>query len=195
MNISVTPLQYTFSDLEPCMSRQTVELHHTKHEQGYANKLNELYQGDLPLIEIVREFATRPEKKIYNNAGQLLNHHFFWQSLTPKYQKPQGQLLDTINDSFGSFDKMVASFIEQGTAHFGSGWVWLVASNGSLQIMTTANADSPITTPNVEILLAIDIWEHAYYLDYTYQRGEFIKNTVEKLANWEYASQRLAAIR
>ena len=191
MNISVTPLPYAFSDLEPCMSRKTVELHHIKHEQGYANKLNELYQGDLPLIELVHEFATRPEKKIYNNAGQLLNHHFFWKSLTPKHQKPQGQLLDAINDSFGSFEEMVASFIAQGTAHFGSGWIWLVASNGSLSITTTANADSPINAQS--ILLAIDIWEHAYYLDYTYQRGEFIKNIVEKLANWEYAAQRLAA--
>jgi Fe-Mn family superoxide dismutase len=198
MSYSLKPLPYPENALEPHMSARTIQFHHGKHHKAYVDKLNELVANTplerKSLHDLVRDLAgqrgARP-KKIFNNAGQVWNHEFFWESMTPNGGgQPSGDLAHLIETSFGGLDAFKELFRKTGVDQFGSGWVWLVADGNRLSVVSTANAMSPMAEGKTT-LLGCDVWEHAYYLDYQNQRPHFIDVFLNNLASWEAAAQRL----
>jgi Fe-Mn family superoxide dismutase len=189
-------LPWAENALEPVISRRTIALHHGKHHAAYVKKLNELVAGTelerLPLHEVVRRAAANEaHKQVFNNAGQALNHAFYWDSLKPGAAKPPETLRRLLDRDLGGYDAFVKDFTTAATGQFGSGWAWLVLADEKLEIRTTSNADTPVVqgaTP----LLTVDVWEHAYYLDYQNEREKHVKAVVEKLLNWEFAAENLA---
>ena len=182
--------------LEPVISARTISFHYGKHHQAYVDKLNELVDGtpyeSMTLEEIVRKSAkSEKDRAIFNNAGQAWNHNFYWASMMPKGGSPSGSILDALKSSFGGVKEFNKAFAEAAVAQFGSGWVWLVKAPGrKLEILTTANADTPIAHGKTP-LLGADVWEHAYYLDYQNRRPDHVKDWLEKLANWSFAEKNL----
>ena len=182
--------------LEPVISSRTIALHHGKHHAAYVEKLNELVAGtryaDQPLEHVIASTAGNPEAaKIFNNAAQAWNHTFFWNSLrVPDGGAPPRAIEKLLDDSFGGLPQFKEKFEQAAVDQFGSGWAWLVARGNKLEVIATSNAQTPITmgaTP----LLAIDVWEHAYYLDYENRRPEFVKAVIERLLNWKFAAEQL----
>jgi Fe-Mn family superoxide dismutase len=196
MAISLPPLPYPADALEPHISRRTLELHHGAHHKKYVDTTNSLIEGtpnaNKPLEEIVRAAAgDAKQRKLFNNAAQAWNHSFFWQCMTPQGGgRPPAELDKRIAADFGSLDAFREKFVQTGAAQFGSGWVWLVARNGKLDVVSTGNADIPMDR-GVVPLLTCDVWEHAYYLDYQNKRERFIETFLESLAHWGYAASRL----
>ena len=192
---TLPPLPWDQGALEPVMSARTIGLHYGKHHKTYVDKLNELVAGtrlaDLPLEQVVAEAAGDKEKaKIFNNAAQHWNHSFFWQCLKPGGGRPSDDLARRIDADFGGFDAFAKKLEEAAVNTFGSGWAWLVLRNGKLEILSTSNAGTPITmgaTP----LLTVDVWEHAYYVDYENRRPEFVKAVIGKLLNWDFAQKQM----
>ena len=186
------PLPYAKAGLEPYISEKTVSFHYEKHHQKYVTTANELIKSTqfekASLEQVIKATANNDEfAKLFNNAAQIWNHWFYWNSLDPRgVKKPRGELLDAINSSFGSFEQCVKQFSDAATALFGSGYVWLVKDGGKLKITKTMNAQTPIGQ-NRTPLLAIDVWEHAYYLDYQNRRPDYVAAFVNNLANWEFA--------
>jgi len=184
-------LPYPMDALEPHISTETMEFHYGKHHRGYVDKLNKLIEGtrfeDLPLEQIIVSAREQAEIDILNNAAQAWNHAFFWQCLSPKGQsEPVGRIRDLIEDEFGGIDKFKEDFRAAATSQFGSGWTWLVLDSGKLRIMSTTNADSPIGT-DMTPLLTLDVWEHAYYLDYRNERARYIDAFLDRLIDWKFA--------
>lgn len=199
MAFELAPLPFAADALEPAhMSAHTFSFHHDKHHAAYVTNLNKLIEGtemaSKSLEEIVKASAKDPSKAgIFNNAGQVWNHNFFWNSLKPGGGgTPTGALADKINADFGSFDKFKEEFKTAATTQFGSGWAWLVVDNGTLKVTKTANADTPLAHGQTP-LLTLDVWEHAYYLDFQNRRPDYITNFLDNLANWEFAAANLAA--
>jgi Fe-Mn family superoxide dismutase len=194
---TLPPLPYDQSALAPVISAQTMGLHHGKHHKAYVDKLNDFVAGteyaQLPLEDVVKR--TRGDanaKKIFNNAAQAWNHGFFWKCLTPNGGGPGTKLHDAIHRDLGGHDKFKKDFIAAGVGHFGSGWVWLVSDNtGKLAIQDTHDADTPMAQGKTCILV-IDVWEHAYYLDYQNRREEFLTAVVENRLNWDFAAENYA---
>lgn len=192
------PLPYNSSSLEPTMSANTFSFHHQKHHNAYIVNLNKLIDGTdfakQDLESIILATANNADKAgIFNNAAQVWNHTFFWNSIKPNGGgKPSEKLLNAINKDFGSFESFCESFKAAGASQFGSGWVWLVQDeNKKLSIVKTANAATPITQ-GLNPLLTCDVWEHAYYIDYQNRRPDFLSAFLEKLVNWSFAEGRLA---
>lgn len=188
-------LPYDQKALEPFISQKTFEFHYGKHYQGYVDKTNELLRGSslaqLPLEEIMKQTATSPDKvALFNNAAQAWNHEFFWKSLKPGGSKPEGELLKKIQASFGSLDSLKRLLLDASLAQFGSGWAWLVLEGDTLKVVKTGNADNPLLHGQVP-LLTIDVWEHAYYLDYQNRRGDYVKAIIDNLLNWDFAAANL----
>ena len=186
-------LPFAEDALAPVISRETIALHHGKHHRAYVDKLNDLVAGselaELPLDELVRRTAGDPKHAaIFNNAGQAWNHHFYWRSLSPSSGKPSGKLLKRLDADFGGAGAFMDQFVEQATGQFGSGWAWLVVKRGKLDIVTTSNADTPMAH-KITPLLTLDVWEHAYYLDFKNEREAYARIVVERLLNWEFAEQ------
>jgi superoxide dismutase, Fe-Mn family len=187
-------LPYAENALEPAITAKTIGFHYGKHHKGYMDNLNKLITGtdysDLSLEEIVKGTAGRPERiAIFNNAAQAWNHTFYWKSLSPTGGgEPPAALKRKIDASFGSVAECKKELAAAAMAQFGSGWVWLVAEGDKLKVVKTANADNPLTTDMVP-LLTIDVWEHAYYLDYQNLRADYTKAVLDKLINWEFALQ------
>ena len=199
MAFELAPLPFAPDALESGhMSADTFSFHHDKHHAAYVTNLNKLIEGtelaSKSLEEIVKESAKDPSKAgIFNNAGQVWNHNFFWNSLAPGGGgAPTGALAEKINADFGSFDKFKEEFKTAATTQFGSGWAWLVLDNGTLKVTKTANADTPLVHGQTP-LLTLDVWEHAYYLDFQNRRPDYITNFLDNLANWEFAAANLAA--
>jgi len=197
MTFNLSPLPYALSALEPAISMRTMEFHYGKHHAGYVDKLNKLVQGT-PLARqtldeiILRTARDRQAAAIFNNAAQVWNHDFFWRSMTPDGGgRPDDALGRRIADDFGSFDEFAKQFVTQATGLFGSGWVWLAGDADGLRIVTTADAELPMTSHR-QALLACDVWEHAYYLDYQNNREGFVRAYLDKLVNWEFATEQLA---
>ena len=197
--IELPPLPYPENALEPAVSARTIGFHYGKHHKGYVEKLNDLVAGtplaDSDLESIVVACASDPEKAaIYNNAAQVWNHTFYWRSLRPNGGgKPSGDLAGRIDASFGSFEEMKKHLSEAAAGQFGSGWAWLVAEKDALKVIKTSNAATPIASGLVP-LLAIDVWEHAYYLDYQNRRKDYIAAVIDGLMNWDFASENLARL-
>ena len=195
---SLPPLPYPEDALSPTISANTIGFHYGKHHQGYVNKLNELVAGtplaDQSLEAVIKATAGKADQTaIFNNAAQVWNHTFYWNSLRPKGGgKPSGALAELIEKSFGDDDKFKAEFAKAATGQFGSGWAWLIKDGDKLIVIKTGNADTPIVH-GLKPLLTIDVWEHAYYLDYQNRRADYVAAVLDNLINWEFAAQNLAA--
>jgi Fe-Mn family superoxide dismutase len=197
MAFELQPLPFAKEALDPTLSAATLEHHHGKHHAGYVQKLNELIAGtrfeQSDLESIIRATARSQgkEKKIFNNAAQTWNHDFLWESLAPNGGgTPPEPVLKRLVASFGSHENFRDRFVEASVEHFGSGWAWLVAKDGKLDIVTTHDADNPLTS-GTHALWTCDLWEHAYYLDYQEERAQFVKAVIENVANWQFVGKRL----
>ena len=197
--IELCKLPYDYAALEPVISAETMKFHHDKHHAAYVKKANELSAkaglDDLSVEELVREAKAKNDKKLYNNAAQVWNHGFFWQSMTGDSAKPGGDLAKAIETSFGDLAALKAKFVEEGVGHFGSGWVWLAASAGDLKVVSTHDAADLLTDSSHMPLLVCDLWEHAYYLDHQNDREGFLKSWFDGLANWRFAGLQFDAAR
>ena len=194
---SLSPLPWAEDALAPTISERTISFHYHKHHKAYVDKLRKLTEGtrfaQMPLEQIVRATVNAKEGKehqIFNNAGPVWNHDFFWRSLTPKGSKPSGKLKEKIERDFGSVDKLIEQLAEAGKTQFGSGWAWLCSQNGKLSVEKTANAIDPMAK-GINCLLTVDVWEHAYYLDYQNERAKYLEAVLAKLLNWEFAAENL----
>ena len=187
VKIDLTPLPFEVSHLEPFISVRTVLLHHGGHQAAYVKNLNGMLEGDdRSLIEVIQDSTG----SIFNNAAQIWNHEFLWESLAPPGLEPSMELQEQLNAAFGSIDGFLSQFIQAATAHFGSGWAWLIHDGSNLQITTTPNAELP-NLSNCQPLLTIDVWEHAYYLDYQNRRPEYLEAVLRNLINWQHVENQL----
>jgi Fe-Mn family superoxide dismutase len=191
------PLPYDRTALQPVVSSNTLDYHHGKHHAAYVKNLNDLVKGKpyaaMKLEEVVKASAGKAdETAIFNNAAQTWNHTFYWNSMRAGGGgKPTGRMLQKIDASFGDYAKFREAFVKAATGRFGSGWAWLVAAGDKLEIVTTSNADTPLTQEGKKPLLTVDVWEHAYYLDWMNKRKEFVEATLDKLLNWDFADKNL----
>lgn len=188
------PLPYAENALEPVITANTIRFHYGKHHKAYADNLNKLVAAteyaDLPLEKIIAATAGRADKTaIFNNAAQLWNHSFYWKSMKAKGGGvPPAALKQKLDASFGGVDEFKKELAGAATSQFGSGWAWLVVAGDKLKVVKTANADAPLTA-GMKPLLTIDVWEHAYYLDYQNRRADYVNAVLDKLINWEFALQ------
>ena len=193
MEHTLPPLPFDKNALAPHMSEETLEYHYGKHHQTYVTNLNKLIPGtefeNLPLEEIVKKSSGG----VFNNSAQVWNHTFFWNSLSPNGGgAPSGALGDAINAKWGSYDKFKEEFTKVAVGTFGSGWAWLVKkADGTLDIVSTSNAATPLTTDS-KALLTLDVWEHAYYIDYRNARPKFIE-AYWNIVNWQFAAKNFGA--
>ena len=194
MEHTLPPLPYALDALAPHISRETLEFHYGKHHQAYATNLNNLIKGtefeNLDLEAIVKK---APAGGVYNNSAQVWNHTFFWNSMKPNGGgEPSGALADAIKAKWGSFDDFKKAFQASAVGNFGSAWTWLVKkADGSVDIVNMGAAGTPLTTGD-KALLCIDVWEHAYYIDYRNRRPDFVATFLDKLANWDFAAKNFA---
>ena len=188
MAIELPDLPYSRDALAPHISEETLDFHYGKHHQGYVTKLNNTIEGtdlaDLSLEEIV----LKQDKSTFNNAAQIWNHTFYWNSMSPEGGgAPKGQLADAINEAFGDFESFKESFNSSAGSNFGSGWTWLVTdSSGGVKIVNTDDAETPLTDSDLTPLMTVDVWEHAYYIDYRNGRGTYL-DAFWNLVNWDFA--------
>ena len=196
-HIELPPLPFAQDALAPVISAETLSFHYGKHHKAYVDNLNKLVAGtdlsETPLETLIKAVAGKPDKAgVFNNAAQVWNHTFFWNSLKPGGGgAPTGAVAKGIDASFGSYDNFKKEFANAAMTQFGSGWAWLVADKGQLKLVKTPNAETPLTTGQTA-LLTIDVWEHAYYLDYQNRRADFVAAVIDKLFNWEFANANLA---
>lgn len=193
---TMKPLPYADNALDPVITAQTIGFHYGKHHTTYLNTLNKLASEDAALqgkslVEIIK--ATHGKNAAaFNNAAQVWNHDFYWDSLKPNGGgKPTGKIADLIKDSFGDYDKFKTDFAQTGVTQFGSGWAWLCLEGGKLVFKKTGNAENPLTMSGVTPLLTLDVWEHAYYLDWQNKRVDHLNAAIDKLLNWEFAEKNL----
>lgn len=199
MAITLPDLPYAQDALAPHISAQTLDFHHGKHHAAYVKNLNGLIDGsdlaDKSLEDVILAVAGDAAKAgVFNNAAQIWNHTFYWNSMAPNGGgAPTGALAEAIDRDFGSFDAFKTAFAQAGATQFGSGWAWLVAVNGKLEVRKTGNAETPLTEDGVTPLLTMDVWEHAYYLDFQNRRPDYISTFLDHLVNWEFASANFGA--
>jgi len=196
MSIVLPDLPFAKNALEPHISARTLEFHHDKHHAGYVNNTNKLIAGtDLENAEleaIIAKVAGDAGKAgLFNNAAQVWNHSFYWKCMKPSGGgKPTGKIASLIDNDLGGYDKFVEDFKTAGATQFGSGWAWLVLDGGKLKIVKTANADTPLAHGQ-KALLTVDVWEHAYYLDYQNKRPDYLSIFVDNLINWDFVNSQL----
>jgi len=190
------PLPYDYDTLEPHISAEVMKFHYFRHHKGYLHNLNELTADtdweEMTLEGIIIESSDTPGKQnLFNNAAQVWNHTFFWQSMHPDGGgAPSGRILEKIEESFEGYMEFRREFTSAALGEFASGWVWLIQENDRLKIESTTDAETPISD-GMHPLLTLDVWEHAYYLDYQNRRGDFVKTFLDYLINWEFAESRL----
>jgi len=197
MAFTLPDLPYAQDALAPHISGETLSFHHGKHHKAYVDKANAAIEGTdyegLSLEEVIKKSWSEKNMGVFNNAAQIWNHTFYWHSMAPNGGgKPSGAIAEAIDASFGSYDKFVEEFKAAGAGQFGSGWAWLVKNGDKLEVRKTLNAENPITdgaTP----LLTMDVWEHAYYLDYQNRRPDYISTFLGELVNWDFVNQNLAS--
>lgn len=193
MAITLPDLPYAKDALAPVISANTLDFHYGKHHNAYVVNANKLIQGTeferMDLEDIIRKTAGDTSKAgIFNNTAQVWNHSFYWQCMKPGGGgSPSGAIAKKIDAAFGSFDKFVEAFKTAGATQFGSGWAWLVLTGGKLEVIKTANADTPVAH-GLKPLLTVDVWEHAYYLDYQNRRPDYLSAFVDKLINWDFVN-------
>lgn len=195
-SFTLPKLPYADDALAPVISAQTISFHYGKHHKAYVDKLNELAAGtpyaEMTLEDVVKKSAKDEKaKKIFNNAAQIWNHTFYWDSMSPKAGAPTGRIKTALDESFGGVDEFKKAFKQAAVDQFGSGWAWLVkGKDGKLKIETTSNADTPMAHGGTPLLVA-DVWEHAYYLDFQNRRPDHVGAWLDKLANWSFAEKNL----
>jgi Fe-Mn family superoxide dismutase len=196
-HIELPPLPYAQDALAPVISSETLSFHYGKHHKAYVDNLNKLVAGtdlsETPLEKVIAATAGKADKAgIFNNAAQIWNHTFFWSSMKPGGGgAPSGAVAKGIDAAFGSYENFKKEFSNAAMTQFGSGWAWLVADKGQLKVAKTPNAETPLTA-GMTPLLTIDVWEHAYYLDYQNRRADFVAAVIDKLLNWDFANANLA---
>jgi Fe-Mn family superoxide dismutase len=193
MTHTLPPLPYEKNALEPVISAETIDFHYGKHHQAYVTNLNNLIPGTEFETMSLEDIIMKSSGGVFNNAAQVWNHTFYWNCLSPNGGgAPTGALADAINAQFGSFDAFKEAFNKSGATNFGSGWTWLVKNaDGSLEIFNTSNAGTPMTSGK-KALLTIDVWEHAYYIDYRNARPKYLETIWDKV-NWEFVAANYAA--
>ncbi|CAM3673738.1 superoxide dismutase [Cytobacillus oceanisediminis] len=200
MAFELPQLPYAYDALEPNIDKETMNIHHTKHHNTYVTNLNNALEGNEELLsktveEVVSNLDAVPEAvrtAVRNNGGGHANHSLFWQVISPNGGgEPTGELADSINSKFGSYDSFKEEFAKAATTRFGSGWAWLVVNNGQLEVTSTPNQDSPLMEGKTPIL-GLDVWEHAYYLNYQNRRPEYI-NSFWNIVNWDEVTKRYSA--
>nr|WP_294815226.1 superoxide dismutase [uncultured Sphingomonas sp.] len=195
MAFELPALPYDKGALAPHMSAETLEFHHGKHHKAYVDKTNgfvtEKGLEGLKLSEVIQKAKETGDKGLFNNSAQIWNHSFFWQCLSPEKQAPTGKLADLINDGFGSAEALVKQLVTESTNHFASGWGWLVLDGGKLKVTSLHDADTPVVYDGMLPLLTIDVWEHAYYVDYRNARPAYLDAVSANLINWEFVAQNL----
>jgi len=197
MAFELPKLPYEYNALEPYIDEKTMTIHHTKHHQGYVDKLNKAVENtdfeNLDVNELMKKLDQVPEEvqtAVRNNGGGHANHSLFWNIMAPGGSEPSGNVANGINDAFGSFDKFKDEFTNAAMTRFGSGWAWLVVDNGRLAITSTANQDNPISVGKTPVL-GVDVWEHAYYIKYQNKRNEYLEN-FWKVVNWKQVEENFA---
>lgn len=194
MTFMLPKLPFEKDALEPHISAKTLDFHHGKHHSTYITNLNKLIEGtalaDDPLEKIIKKTVNvTAQAGIFNNAAQAWNHTFYWNSMKPNGGgMPTGNIAQKINADFGNYNNFIEHLRNAGLTQFGSGWAWLVLKNGKLEIIKTSNADTPIAH-EMKPLLTIDVWEHAYYLDYQNRRVDYINAVLDKLINWDFVAE------
>ena len=194
-------LPYDKAALEPHIDALTMEIHHGRHHKAYVDNLNKAIAGNAALEaksleQIIKDLTSVPDAirgPVRNNGGGHWNHSFFWESMTPRTAGPEGRLAEAIVKTFGSPEKLRERFIAAGLGQFGSGWVWIVARNGVLEVLSTHDAQTPISDPTTIPLLTCDVWEHAYYIEHRQDRAAWLTVWWSKLANWRFAEKQFAA--
>jgi len=189
MSFQLPELPFAPDALAPHMSAETFEFHHGKHHNAYVTNLNKLIDGTENADKSLDAIIMSSQGGLFNNAAQHFNHSFFWNCLSPNGGgKPTGALAQAIDRDFGSFDAFREKFVATATTQFGSGWGWLVEKGGKLEVMGTANADLPMKH-GAKALLTVDVWEHAYYIDYRNARPKFLEVFMDELVNWEFVAK------
>lgn len=195
MAVKLMPLPYDEAALSPHISEKTLQFHHGAHHKGYVDKVNKAVSdgplSDAPLEDIVRSAERSGDAALFNSAAQAWNHGFYWHSLNPGSTEPSPELAAAIKRDFGSAEELDLKLREAAEQHFASGWAWLVATGDQLSVISTHDAGTPLTG-KANPLLAIDVWEHAYYLDVQNRRPDHVRAVVENLLNWEFASANFA---
>ena len=196
MAFTLPDLPYAQDALEPHYSATTLSFHHGKHHQAYITKTNELIAGtDLygkTVEEVVAAAKAKGDGLLFNQSAQIWNHTFFWNSMKPGGGgKPSGPIAEKIDAAFGSYEDFVAAFKAKAVGNFGSGWTWLCAKGDGLEIVNTDDADTPLAHDGLTPLLTVDVWEHAYYLDYQNRRPDYVQTFFDHLANWDFANANL----
>jgi len=193
MAFELPALPYAQDALAPTISAETMEYHYGKHHQTYVDNLNKAVAGTADENASLEDIIMKAEGPLFNNAAQVWNHTFFWNSLSPNGGgQPTGAIADRINADFGGYDAFRAQITDAGLTQFGSGWAWLVEKDGKLAIMKTPNADLPMKH-GAKALFTIDVWEHAYYIDYRNARAKFIEVVLDNLINWDFVNANLAS--
>lgn len=196
MTFVLPPLPFPKDSLGEIMSAETLDHHHGKHHQAYVDGTNKLVAGsDLEgrrLSDVIRAASERRETKLFNQSAQLWNHSFFWQCLAPPSgQCPSGRLAAMIDEAFGSTDRLLARLNEEATGHFSNGWAWLVLDRDRLSVTSLHDADTPVAREGMKPLLTLDVWEHAYYIDYRNDRGGFAEKVLANIVDWEFVARNL----
>ena len=197
MPFQLPELPYAKDALAPVMSAETLEYHHGKHHKAYVTKTNELIGSDpqlsgASLVDVVQQAKSSGNNKLFNNSAQLWNHSFFWQCLAPSEgQKPSGRLARMIQDGFGGEEQLLQKLQEEAVNHFSNGWAWLVLDRDQLKITSLHDADTPIVHEGMQPLFTLDVWEHAYYIDYRNERPRFASTVLSNIVNWDFVAQNL----
>lgn len=199
MAFTLPPLPFEPTALEPYMSANTFSFHHGKHHKAYVDKANAAIEGtplaDKSDVEIVRAAKNQGNAGLFNNAAQAWNHSFLWNSLSPSGgAAPAGRLKDAIDRDLSGMEKFAESFKTEAVGHFASGWAWLVSENGKLKITSTHDADTPLVHAGQTALVTLDLWEHAYYLDYQNLRPGFVDAYLAHMINWDFAAKNFDAV-
>jgi Fe-Mn family superoxide dismutase len=197
MAFVLPPLPFDQNALAPHMSAETLQFHHGKHHNAYVVKTNELIGAEqslsgASLSQVIREARKSGNNKLFNNSAQLWNHSFFWQCLAPSEgQQPDGKLAKLIEDGFGNPQALLDKLQEEAVNHFSNGWAWLVLDRGSLRVTSLHDADTPIVHEGMVPLFTLDVWEHAYYIDYRNERPRFASSVLSNIVNWDFVAQNL----
>lgn len=196
MAFTLPDLPFAREALGDFMSAETLDYHHGKHHKAYVDKTNgmlgEKKLEGASLIEVVRAARERGDASLFNNSAQIWNHTFYWNCLAPpEGQKPKGRLAEMIGEAFGSTEQMLAKLKEEAVGHFSNGWAWLVLERDKLAITSLHDADTPLVYDGMKPLLTLDVWEHAYYIDYRNARPDFAEKVLGNIVNWEFVAQNL----
>jgi Fe-Mn family superoxide dismutase len=190
LHFELPPLPYPEDALAPVISAETLALHHGKHQRKYVDTMNQLLQKEPVRGKTLEDVVRASKGKLFNNAAQAWNHTFYWSSLSPKKLRPSAALARRIDSDFGSYERFTDQLAQAAGDQFGSGWAWLIEDGGKLAIVTTSNADTPMAHGK-RCLLAIDVWEHAYYVDYRNERERYLSGVIGERLNWEFAERNL----